>query len=50
MSHDAPLNTEPEDPGDITHLLVRWSHGDHSALEQLTPIIYDDLLRLAKAR
>ncbi|HEX3472242.1 MAG TPA: ECF-type sigma factor, partial [Silvibacterium sp.] len=24
--------------------------GDHSALEQLTPIIYEDLLRLARAR
>jgi RNA polymerase sigma factor (TIGR02999 family) len=50
MSEDAPSNTEPEDSGDVTNLLVRWSQGDHSALKQLTPIIYDDLLRLARSR
>src|ERR1700761_6260978 len=50
MSENAPSSTAPEDSGDVTNLLVRWSRGDHSALKQLTPIIYDDLLRLARAR
>lgn len=35
---------------DITHLLHEWSHGDKGALEQLTPLVYDELLRLAKVR
>jgi RNA polymerase sigma factor (TIGR02999 family) len=39
-----------EDSGDVTSLLVRWSQGDYSALEQLTPIIYADLLRVARVR
>jgi RNA polymerase sigma factor (TIGR02999 family) len=29
---------------------MRWSKGDHSVLEQLTPLIYGDLLRVARAR
>jgi RNA polymerase sigma factor (TIGR02999 family) len=50
MSEDASSHTAPEDLGDVTNLLVRWGRGDHSALKQLTPIIYDDLLRLARGR
>ncbi len=49
MIHPA-LDGASENPGDVTGLLGRWSRGDHSALEQLTPIIYGDLLRLAGAR
>lgn len=33
-------------PG-VTRLLIDWSHGDQSALEKLTPLIYDELHRLA---
>jgi RNA polymerase sigma-70 factor, ECF subfamily len=33
---------------DITHLLVAWSDGDRSALEQLMPVIYSELKRLAR--
>jgi RNA polymerase sigma factor (TIGR02999 family) len=40
----------PRDAGNITNLLIRWGEGERSALEHLTPIIYDDLLRLARAR
>ena len=40
----------PGDAGTITNLLLKWREGDSSALESLTPIIYDDLLRLARAR
>jgi RNA polymerase sigma factor (TIGR02999 family) len=50
MSNNMPAEARPEDPGDVTNLLVRWSQGDHSALEQLTPIIYGDLLRVARVR
>ena len=30
-----------------TAWLVRWSHGDQAALEQLTPLVYGELHRLA---
>jgi RNA polymerase sigma factor (TIGR02999 family) len=50
MSSSGPIDAVGEAPNGVTSLLVRWSQGDHSALAQLTPIIYDDLLRLARAR
>jgi RNA polymerase sigma factor (TIGR02999 family) len=50
MSNGDPVNAALEGPNGVTSLLVRWSQGDHSALEQLAPLIYDDLLRLARAR
>ena len=31
----------------VTQLLQEWSEGDESALEQLTPLVYDELHRLA---
>jgi RNA polymerase sigma factor (TIGR02999 family) len=34
---------------DVTDLLLRWSAGDTHALDELTPVIYDDLRRLARA-
>ena len=34
---------------DVTDLLLRWSAGDTTALDALTPVIYDDLRRLARA-
>jgi len=46
----APVKELPKDAGNVTNLLRDWRAGDHSALERLTPIIYDDLLRLAKTR
>src|SRR5882672_1253986 len=33
---------------DISKLLRAWSDGDQSALERLTPIVYDELHRLAQ--
>ncbi len=33
---------------EVTQLLVAWSKGDQAALEQLTPLVYRDLHRLAK--
>jgi RNA polymerase sigma factor (TIGR02999 family) len=32
---------------DVTQLLVSWSEGDPNALEALTPLVYDELRRLA---
>jgi RNA polymerase sigma factor (TIGR02999 family) len=50
MADPVPVNQIPGDDGDITSLLLDWRNGDHSALARLTPIIYDDLLHLARAR
>jgi RNA polymerase sigma factor (TIGR02999 family) len=46
----APVNNIPQHPGDVTNLLLDWRNGDRSAFDRLTPIIYDDLLKLAKTR
>ena len=35
-------------PGDVTRLLAAWSHGDAKALEDLIPLVYDELHRLAE--
>src|SRR5262249_11052997 len=32
----------------ITQLLLAWSDGDQTALEQLTPLVYKELHRLAQ--
>lgn len=45
MSNEEPL---PE-PGDITQLLVRWHDGERAALDEITPIVYGELRRLASA-
>src|SRR5271157_4851558 len=34
--------------GDISGLLRAWGDGDQSALDRLTPIVYDELHRLAR--
>src|SRR5437016_6850301 len=33
--------------GRVTELLVRWSQGDDAALAELTPLVYEELWRLA---
>src|SRR5258705_8929027 len=41
--------TQPDaDVGDISKLLRAWSDGDQRALKQMTPIVYDELHRLAR--
>lgn len=37
-------------PGDVTHLLQRWSDGDRQALDRLVPLLYEHLRRLAHDR
>src|SRR2546427_11677076 len=34
-------------PHEVTGLLVAWSHGDKAALDRLTPLVYEELRRLA---
>ncbi|MGH9662169.1 MAG: ECF-type sigma factor, partial [Bryobacteraceae bacterium] len=34
-------------PHDVTALLVDWSNGDREALDQLMPLVYQELRRLA---
>ena len=38
----------PSSGGDVSILLQAWSNGDQFALEKLTPIVYDELRRLAR--
>jgi RNA polymerase sigma-70 factor, ECF subfamily len=35
---------------DITGLLLKWSNGDKAALDQLIPIVYEELRRLARGQ
>jgi len=39
------LQQEPSSP--VTQLLVRWRGGDREALEELMPLVYEELRRLA---
>src|SRR5438552_11253696 len=34
-------------PQEVTQLLAHWSHGDDAALAELTPLVYEELRRLA---
>ncbi len=43
--HELPLMKSL--PDSVTTLLRKWSEGDETALEQLTPLVYDELHRLA---
>jgi RNA polymerase sigma factor (TIGR02999 family) len=50
MSGSALPDDLASDTRHVTRLLQDWGNGDRSALERLTPIIYDDLIRLARAK
>src|SRR5262245_54729392 len=39
--------SSPSPPHDVTGLLLAWRQGNHSAFEQLIPVVYDELRRLA---
>lgn len=41
------MDVSPVSPA--TALLVRWKNGDHNALDQLLPLVYDELRRLARS-
>ena len=40
----------PPTPSDVTRLLQLWSDGDRDALDQLVPLVYDHLRRVAHHR
>src|SRR5271167_395002 len=46
---EQPVNQTAPDPTntEMSRLLRAWSDGDRSALDRLTPIVYDELHRLA---
>jgi RNA polymerase sigma-70 factor, ECF subfamily len=41
------MDTPSVSPQEVTNLLTRWSHGDDRALAELTPLVYDELRRIA---
>lgn len=54
MNRDQSLQEEPESSvaggassAQVTGLLASWSGGDQEALEKLTPLVYDELRRIA---
>jgi RNA polymerase sigma-70 factor (ECF subfamily) len=48
ISYREELMDEPSvSPHKVTQLLQRWSQGDDSALAELTPLVYEELHRLA---
>ena len=42
-----PSETRAAGPQEVTQLLADWSRGDRTALEKLTPLVYEELRRLA---
>src|SRR5690348_10724173 len=36
-------------PPDISQLMLRWSGGDQTALEEIAPLVYQELRRLARS-
>src|SRR5438045_1277847 len=36
-------------PQGVTELLIAWNQGDQAALDQLLPVVYDELRRLARS-
>jgi RNA polymerase sigma factor (TIGR02999 family) len=38
----------PPHPPDVTQLLQEWSQGDASALDELMPLVFDDLRQIAR--
>src|SRR5260370_18418156 len=41
------MDTPSVSTQEVTNLLTRWSHGDDAALAELTPLVYDELRRIA---
>jgi RNA polymerase sigma factor (TIGR02999 family) len=39
---------KPASSNQVTELLVRWSHGEEAAREELVPLVYDELRRVAR--
>ncbi len=41
------MSEAPGPPEDVTSLLQRWRSGERDALDRLTPLVYDELRRMA---
>jgi RNA polymerase sigma-70 factor (ECF subfamily) len=50
MSQFPGPSPRSKEDGAVTELLAQWKMGDQNVLDQLTPLIYNDLVRLAKTR
>src|SRR5258706_1197032 len=48
-AHTVQAQSDEAAGGDVSTLLRAWSDGDQSALNRLTPIVYDELHRLARS-
>jgi RNA polymerase sigma-70 factor (ECF subfamily) len=48
MVKEVLTNSSSEKPAQITTLLRAWAGGDHAALDRLTPLVYEELRRLAR--
>src|SRR5262245_64400851 len=44
---EIPVDACPVPAHEVTRLLADWSHGDKAALQKLTPLVYEELRRLA---
>jgi RNA polymerase sigma-70 factor (ECF subfamily) len=42
-----PMDAPSVSPREVTQLLADWSDGDNAALAELTPLVYEELRRLA---
>ena len=47
MTPEKPPDNPPPHAHDVTQLLRAWSDGDQQALEELTPLVYQELYRRA---
>ncbi len=43
------MSSTSDQPGQVTQLLERWGRGDQSALDELTPLVYNELRNVAEA-
>jgi RNA polymerase sigma factor (TIGR02999 family) len=49
MSESTELDAvSPSPPGEVTRLLLAWRQGDGKALEELIPLVYEELHRMAE--
>jgi RNA polymerase sigma factor (TIGR02999 family) len=46
-TEESAREISPVTTREVTRLLADWSNGDQAALEKLTPLVYDELRRLA---
>jgi RNA polymerase sigma factor (TIGR02999 family) len=48
LSHNVDEPSAPASPSDVTRLLQAWSQGNRGALDELMPVVYAELHRLAR--